>query len=153
MNSPDREWLYPGSQLIKDTIFKAYELDSIPVLIARRIHYTTMANFLAPAGIIAHESFNQYYPSDKAEIAAQVSHKRSLGFTDVVATEIPLKRTRYFFETTVPSIVDEMAAKWHANKDALFDYANGGMNLAQLYTAIESPAGGKWNEPTPDFEF
>ena len=148
-----REWLYPGSQLIKDTILKAYELESVPVLVARRIHYSAMSNFLAPAGIIAHESFNQYYPSDQAELAEKVSHKRSLGFTDVIATETPHKRTRVFFEKTLPSIVDAMGDRWNSNKDALFEYAKGELNLAQLYTAIGSPAGGKWNDPPTDFEF
>ena len=37
-----------------------------------------------------------------------------------------------------------MAAKWNANKNALLSYALDELNLAQLYTEIGSPAGGKW---------
>ena len=39
-----------------------------------------------------------------------------------------------------------MAARWEASKAALYDYATKGINLAQAYTAIGSPAGGKWEE-------
>jgi hypothetical protein len=119
-------------------------LDAVPLLIARRIHYTTLTNFLEPAGIIAHESFHQYYPSDRAELAARVRDKRSLGFTDVLATEEPHRRTSTFFDTALPAIVNFMAQRWSANAAALVAYAKGEINLAQLYTDIGSPAGGKW---------
>jgi len=33
-----------------------------------------------------------------------------------------------------------------AKKPALLDYANGQLNLAQLYNALESPAAGNWKE-------
>jgi hypothetical protein len=65
----------------------------IPVLIARRLHYTTLSNFLEPAGIIAHETYFQYYPADKWKLAAQAKYKRSLGFTYITAVEIPHQRT------------------------------------------------------------
>jgi hypothetical protein len=51
----------------------------------------------------------------------------------------------------VPKIVDRMAKSWRRNSDALVAYALEQMNLAQLYTAIDSPAGGKWAEPS-DFD-
>jgi hypothetical protein len=70
-----------------------------------------------------------------------------LGFTDVTASKEPHERTLTFLNTNLPNIVDRVSAKWNANKDALLAYALGEMNLAQLYTAIDSPAGGKWFEP------
>jgi hypothetical protein len=33
-----------------------------------------------------------------------------------------------------------------SNKDALVDYAQGTLNLAQLYNAIGSPAAGNWQD-------
>lgn len=153
-----REWLYPSDQKIKDLITKSYEMQAIPVIIDRRIHYSTQTNLLAPAGIIAHESYYQYYPSDKADVAEQVRHKRSLGFTDVRATEEPDPRTVKFFQTILPKIVPPMAALWRGNRQVLYDYAKGDLNLAQLYTAIGSPAGGKWveqedEEEEPPYDF
>lgn len=141
-----REWLYPHHGIIKELIIKASELALIPVLIHRRTHYTTKTNFLEPAGIIAHESYFQYYPSDQAELAARVGHKRSLGFTDVRATEEPHPRTRKFILVTLPKIVPHMAKRWHENQAQLLRYALGQINLSQLYTEIGSPAGGKWHE-------
>jgi hypothetical protein len=55
-----REWLYPGDRNIKQLIIKACELQAIPVLLARKIHYSTITNLLYPAGIIAHETYHQY---------------------------------------------------------------------------------------------
>lgn len=139
-----REWVYPHHEAIKELIIKAAGIDAIPVLVARRIHYTAISNFLAPAGIIAHESYFQYYPADQAEIASKVRDKNLLGFTDVLAVEEPHARTRRFFSEHLPKITHHMAAVWTKNKAVLLEYANDEINLPQLYTAIESPAGGKW---------
>lgn len=141
-----REWIYPHHHVISELIIKAAELGALPVLICRRFHYTTLRNFLEPAGIIAHQSLYQYYPKDQIELANRVKHARSLGFTDVTATEEPHPRTVQFFEQFMPSIVDRMAIRWNANKDELLEYAQGQLNLAQVYTAIDSPVGGKWQD-------
>jgi hypothetical protein len=142
-----REWTYPHHDILNKLIIKAVDLDATPVLISRRLHYTTITNFLEPAGIIAHESLYHYYPSEYADLAAQVRHRRSLGFTDVLATEDPHKRTVDFFQTHLPRIHSTMAARFQANKQSLIDYATNKINLAELYTAIDSPAGGKWLSP------
>jgi hypothetical protein len=113
-------------------------------LVTRRLHYTTRTNLLEPAGIIAHETYFNYYPADKAELAERVKDKRSLGFTDVTATEEPHPRTIKCFEEMLPRITDEMGKRWNANKEQLVGYAHKEINLAQLYTAINSPGGGKW---------
>lgn len=145
-----REWIYPRHTAIKDLIIKSFELNVIPILIARRIHYSTITNLLKPSGIVAHQSYFQYYPGDDHEIAANVRHKRSLGFTDVTSKEEPHQRTREFFFTVLPNILPDMAARWKTNKAALYEYAKGGLNIAQAYTAIGSPAGGKWKERGAD---
>ncbi len=150
-----REWLYPSHEIIKELIIKSTDLNAVPVLIYRRIHYTTITNLLKPAGIIAHESYHQYYPADKAALAADAKNRRLLGFTDILASEEPHPRTTKFIFETLPTIINQMAATWNKNKTALREYAEGQINLAQLYTAIGSPAGGKWreidDEPEPDY--
>jgi hypothetical protein len=139
-----REWFYPEHPLIKELIIKASDLNMIPLLVARRIHYATRSNLLKPAGIIAHESLYQYYPADQHALAEQVKHARSLGFTDVLAAEDPHPRTVRFFSEILPSIVEPMAERWNAHKEALVAFAREEMPLAQLYSEIDSPAGGKW---------
>jgi hypothetical protein len=39
-----------------------------------------------------------------------------------------------------------MGRRWNANKDALLEYANDQLNLAQIYTSINIPVGGKWQD-------
>lgn len=142
-----REWTYPQKSYIKHHILRCDELDVLPVFVVRRIHYTTLTNFFEPAGIIAHESLYQYFPSDQAEIAAKAKHRDSLGFTDILASETPHARTVKFFSYDLPKVVEFMAERWKANRTALVEYANDEINLAQLYNAIGSRAGGKWVEP------
>ena len=115
-----------------------------PLLIARRIHYTTLTNFLEPAGIIAHQSYYQYYPADKQALVEKIRHKRSLGFSDIRATEEPDTRTLKFFHENLKTISDSMAERFRLNQSALEDYINEDINLAQVYNAIGSPAAGKW---------
>lgn len=141
-----REWLYPHDSLLKELIIKATDLNALPVLIHRRIHYTTITNFLEPAGIIAHESYYQYYPASHANLAKSVNNARLLGFTDVTAVEEPKARTVKFFADILPTISSRMAEAWNRNKTALRRYAEGEINLAQLYSAIGSRAGGKWRD-------
>lgn len=141
-----REWIYPSNGLIKDLIRKSLDLKATPLLVARRLHYTTIANLFLPAGIIAHETYHQYYPSDAEELAAKVQHKRSLGFTDVTVSADPTARTTKFFANDLGIIAEQMAKRFATNRSALLDYANDQINLAQLYTAIGSPAGGKWQD-------
>lgn len=147
-----REWLYPRRDQIKIHILRCSDLDVIPLFVARRIHYSTLTNFFEPAGIIAHESYFQYFPSDQIEVATRAKHKRSLGFSDIIATEAPDQRTIRFFRDELPGLVGPMARKWRQHKAALTEYAKGQINLAQLYTAIGSRAGGKWQEGEPEPE-
>ncbi|MFB9980073.1 hypothetical protein ACFSQQ_20365 [Mesorhizobium kowhaii] len=145
-----REWTYPRNNFIKHHILRCSELNAIPVFVIRRIHYSTRTNLLEPAGLIAHESYHQYFPSDTAEIANRAKHKESLGFTDIVASEEPQPRTVKFFLNDLPDLVPRMAARWAQNRTALVDYANGDIHLAQLYNAIGSRAGGKWVDEIAD---
>lgn len=149
-----REWIYPHNTVIKELIVKAIQLNAVPLLIARRMHYTTMTNFLEPAGIIAHQTYHQYYPVHAPDVADRARNKSLLGFTDVRAKDQPEPRTTKFFSDHLPAITDRMAAKWQANKPVLHSFALGELNLSQLYTEIGSPAGGKWQNfdvPEPDF--
>lgn len=139
-----REWIYPDHHIITELIKKSIELQTTPLLIARRIHYTTLTNFLEPAGIIAHQSYYQYYPADKQELVKKLRHKRSLGFSDIRATEEPDTRTLKFFHENLQKISDSMAERFRRNQSALEDYINEDINLAQVYNAIGSPAAGNW---------
>ncbi len=134
-----REWIYPHSPLISELIVKAVELGCLPLMIARRIHYTTRENLFKPAGIMFHETLYQYYPLSHDEITANVKEKTLLGFSDVRATEEPDRRTVRFFNDYLPTITAFSAALWNSRKGALEAYARSQMTLTELYREIGSP--------------
>lgn len=133
-----REWIYPHHKIIKELIRKAHSANLIPLLVARRFHYTTITNLLAPSGILYHQTFFQYYPADQEELAAQVREKRSLGFSDVRATETPHSATLNYFRNILPSAVAPAAQKWKAHADVLLAYACDEIPIREVYAAIGS---------------
>jgi hypothetical protein len=77
-----REWYYPDRTEVREMLFKCCSLDIVPVLIARRIHFSTFS-VLNPCGVIFHQTFNQLYPNSAEELARRVRHKNLLGYHDV----------------------------------------------------------------------
>ena len=144
-----REWIYPHNPVVKELIVKSVELECIPLLVARRIHYTTRENLFKPAGILFHETLYQYYPLDFDELTQKVKDKTLLGFSDVRATQDPDKRTVEFFASYMPKIVDSTAALWSKNKAALLAYTQDQLNLFQLYQEIGSPGAAKTAKEVP----
>lgn len=67
-----REWLYPNSFSITETIRKALETDTFPLLVARRFHYTTRTNILQHVGIIAHKAYSQYCQENSPDVVDKV---------------------------------------------------------------------------------
>ena len=132
-----REWIYPHHQAIKDTIIKAYELGSIPLLVARRIHYSTFTNLLKPSGIIGHQSLFQYYPADQSDLAVKVKDKNGLGFTDVTAIEQPHRISLEFFLNNLSEVVGIAGPIWKTNRQLLYDYANNEVDLKSLYIILK----------------
>jgi hypothetical protein len=144
-----REWLYPHSPLIIELIIKATELGCIPLMIARRFHYTTRENLLKPAGILFHETLYQYYPFGHDDLVSQVKDKTLLGFSDIRATEQPDKRTTAFFTHYLPAIAGPATVVWNKNRRSLEAYAHGQISLSQLYVEIGSPGAQALGEPAP----
>jgi hypothetical protein len=77
-----REWFYPDRTEIRELLFKCCALDIVPVLIVRRIHYSTF-NVLNPCGVLFHQTFNQLYPESAHDLASRVRDKRLLGYHNI----------------------------------------------------------------------
>ena len=56
-----RPWLYPDSEEVKELLRKAAALDCVPVLIARRIQYSTF-RLLNPCAISTNKTFSAFAP-------------------------------------------------------------------------------------------
>lgn len=144
-----REWIYPTSHVIKELIIKSSQLGSLPLLVARRIHYTARENLFKPAGIMFHETLFQYYPLGHDDIVKNAKDKSLLGFSDIRATEEPDRRTVDFFTSYVPGITAHSAALWEKNREVLEGYADGKMDLGELYRAIGSPGAKTYHQAVP----
>lgn len=146
-----REWIYPSSDLMKTLVAKALAVDMTPVLIARRLPYITKAALCAPAGIIAHETYNQLYPDTPVgrALAAKVRVTRGMGYADVRATETPLPRTERFFHELLPQILPDAVAKFQAAKPALQQWVAGAMTWTQLRQTLV----GGYDEPDAGMDF
>jgi hypothetical protein len=105
-------------------LFKCCALDLVPVLIARRIHYSTFS-VLNPCGVLFHQTFNQLYPTSAAALATKVKDKRLLGYHDVRLGNQPDARLTRFIHDHLPGLLPVARASFDEFKDLLALYADG----------------------------
>lgn len=146
-----REWIYPSHDEIKTLVGKALLAEMTPVLIARRLPYITKAALCEPAGIIAHETYNQLYPDTDhgRDLAARVIQPRSLGYFDVKASEEPLPRTIDFFKRNLPDILPTAAEKFRNHREILQQWVDGTMSWHDLRLHLA----GQYEAPDHEMDF
>jgi hypothetical protein len=118
-----REWLYPDRAEIRELLMKCCALDVIPVLIARRIHFSTFS-VLNPCGVIMHETFSQLYPESAKALAERVKDKDLLGYHDIRVGNTPDSRLTHFIHTNLPAVLPTARQSFDAFKDLLCAYGN-----------------------------
>ena len=119
-----REWFYPDRVEIREMLFKCCAIDVVPVLIARRIHYSTFS-VLNPCGVIIHQTYNQLYPDSAKDLAEKVRDKHLLGYHDVRLGNQPDTRLVHFIHKNLPQLLLGARVSFNAFKDLLSYYANG----------------------------
>ncbi|MBV9989895.1 MAG: hypothetical protein JOZ72_01265 [Alphaproteobacteria bacterium] len=146
-----REWIYPSSALIKTLLAKALAANMTPILVARRLPFITKHALCAPAGIIAHETYNQLYPETPhgIEMAKLVQEKRGLGYFDVLASEEPSLRTIEFMTKHVPKLLPAATSKFQTNKKKLQAWVRGEIS----WTTLRLSLAGQYQEPDADMDF
>jgi hypothetical protein len=145
-----REWLYPDREEIRAMLFKCCALDVVPVLIGRRIHYSTFS-VLNPCGVIFHQTFNQLYPDSAKELAAKVRDKRLLGYHDVRLGNQPDARLTRFIHENLPRILSTARIPFDVFKDLLSGYANGVHSYKSFAARVKRRMRGE-PEDLPEFE-
>jgi hypothetical protein len=126
-----REWIYPDRQEVKDFLKKCCALDLVPILIARRIHYTT-TRLLVPRGGIVRETYNQRVPEADAWLAQRAKDKHSLGYHDIRLGNQPDARM-LGFAGQIASLLSTARRKFDAGGCAELDaFAHGQATLAAL---------------------
>jgi hypothetical protein len=85
-----REWMYPDRKEVIDLLSKCLALDVVPVLIARRIQFSTFV-ILNACGVIVHQTYNQLFPTADEALADQAKHKSNLGYHDIRTAICPMR--------------------------------------------------------------
>jgi hypothetical protein len=119
-----REWIYPQREEVTELLKKCTAVDVVPVLIARRIHFSTF-RVLNRCGVILHQTYNQLLPTSAAPIAAQARDKNMLGFHDIRLGNQPDARLTKFLHENLPAVVPDARERFEAYVDLLSDYGNG----------------------------
>jgi hypothetical protein len=101
---------------------KCLALDAVPVLIARRIHFSTFA-VLSKVGFIFHQTYNQLFPTAFPETAANAKQKDTLGYHDIRVGNAPDPRLLKFITTNLLNVAATARANFEAHKDLLEPYA------------------------------
>jgi hypothetical protein len=146
-----REWLYPSHGEMKVLVRKALAAEITPILIARRLPYITKRALCEPAGIIAHETYNQLYPDTDYghDLAARVTPNRELGYFDVRASEEPLARSIKFFTQNLPTLLPVAAEKFRRHRDLLQAWVEGAISWHDLRRRLA----GEYFEPDHEMDF
>jgi len=117
-----REWIYPESQELWQTIRAATELNCIPVLVTRRIHLTT-ASFCKSVGMAVFETQRQYFAPHLRDDTRLFEVYRDLHFRDVIPWDDPDPYITKFFSSTLPSILDRTVDHFARSTELLHSYA------------------------------
>ena len=126
-----REWIYPRHKILRDLLEKCCYLDAIPVLIARRIQYSTITVFQS-CGLLIHETYNQRYPETEFELAQKAKDRTLLGYSDILLGNIPNQRLQRFIHETLPESLPKRRRRFDEFQDLLWKYAIEGMSYEEF---------------------
>lgn len=144
-----REWLYPNRSEVIDLLQKCCSIDAVPVLIARRISYSTFS-ILHTTGVIVHQTYNQLYPYADADLAALARHKAMLGYHDIRVGNEPDLRLRKFLSTHLPVLIPAARSQFVVYRDLLARYASGELDYPAFAWRVRQRAAGLEEEAPPD---
>jgi len=146
-----REWIYPDREEVRELLGKAVTADTVPVLIARRIHFSSRV-LLETCGVMLFETFGQLYPTAEADLAAAVRAKGNIGYHDVRACNDPNALLSQFIGTTMPNQAAEYRARLDRYKDLLAGFADGTLSYAAFAGRVRRRRAGMPEEFDPSQE-
>lgn len=133
-----REWIYPSSKELwefihKAVVFHQLGVNTVPVLIARKIHYSTRLLFKR-IGILGVETHRQLFSPSIADQLIDIRHKDGLGFHDISTDLEPPTWLRNFFEKTIPKEAGSVSAQFKTSLPILEKHAKN-MSTTKLRNA------------------
>lgn len=145
-----RPWLYPDADEVKETLVKCLVLDCVPVLIGRRIHFSTF-RVLGTCGLIMHQTFNQLMPDADAALASQARDRMLLGYHDIRTGNKPDARLEAFIGTNMMAAAIEAREKFDEYRDLLESYVRG-MSWKEFAARVRRRRSGQANEDSDEEE-
>ena len=130
-----RAWIYPDQREVRELLWKCCCLDVVPVLIARRIQYSTFT-VLNPCGLLMHQTYNQRYPESNWELAQKAKDKTLLGYHDIRLANEPDLRLQRFLHKNLPNLLPERRRQFDKFKDLIYEYAIGNMSYPEFAKRI-----------------
>jgi hypothetical protein len=145
-----REWLYPNRSEIRDAVRKALTLDTVPVIVARRIPYVTY-RLLTLCGVILHQNYNQLMATEDEAVATLARRKDLLGYHDLKTGDVPDARLLKFFAVNLPSITEAARERLEAYRDLLTPFAEMEMGYDEFAARVRRREnGGKEDNDWPE---
>lgn len=151
-----REWIYPDRSIVKALLAKCIQVNAVPVIVARRISYSTYS-LLTDCGVVVHQFYNQLYPYADENLANLVRQKLSLGYFDVRVGNAPDARMQRFFTLNLPAVAKEARRKFDEHLETISAYAETRMSYKEFTARIrgrfeEEPKEIGWEPEAPDWE-
>jgi hypothetical protein len=119
-----RPWIYSRSNLVRELLLKCTSIDAVPVMIARRIHFSTF-HVLSRCGVIVHQTFNHRLPATATSLAERARDKTLLGFHDIRQGNHPDARLTKFLHENLPRVLPGARENFDRYKDLLAEYGAG----------------------------
>jgi hypothetical protein len=130
-----REWLYPDRREIFDLLSKCIALDVVPVLIARRIHFSSFV-VLHACGVIMHQTFNQLFPLTDTELANSAKHKDNLGYHDIRVGNSPDVRLSTFITENLLAALPEARQRFDEYYDLISGFVHNEMDYSEFAARV-----------------
>ena len=127
--------MYPYDPHIKQLLGKCQAQDILPVLVTRKVHYTTRLLF-SFLGAVAFQTHYQLFPPKYAERLAEARHKDGLGFADIRFTEEPPQHVIRLFSEYLPRLSRPAWAKFKSNADIIKSYVDGELDYLHLLAEL-----------------
>jgi len=130
-----REWIYADNPQIRQLLGKCQAQDLLPVLVTRKVHFTTRLLF-SFLGAVAFQTHYQCFPLKYAERLAEARHKDGLGFADIRFTEDPPQHVVRLFSEYLPRLIQPSWEKFRNNTEIIKAYVDEEIDYLHLLTEL-----------------
>lgn len=131
-----RDWIYPERDEIRHLLRKCLAYNMLPVLVARKVHFTTR-NLFHHLGALAFETHFQFFDPQYEERLADVRHKDGVGFADIRCPEHPPPHLVNMFSNTLVNLLPSFWQTFSNNAQLIREYTEEEIDYHGLLVGLE----------------